>query len=407
MKKTNDRDLTPQNDNNVSIREPNKDYRTDSAQTNEYYSKVSNRFRVAKLVCIGALCLFVLSTLLIYGEVLTYENARYILRDIGQIISDDSSTPSENINVQADGDMDFGVYKGNIVVAGESNVKILSPSGKEKLSDNMSFTSPSIVSSDKYCIVYSLGAYNLSVYNTVARVYDMSFDFPIYSVAVSDNGYIAVMTHSREYKCTVYLYDSDFKLCATYNKNKYPSCVGISSDGSEVYISSFASSEGDYVTELSGYKRNAIEPIFVYNSYGSLVLDLKVLSSGSIALIYSDKITFSDKTGKVISENYLSFGLNTADLGDDYITVVEGDKQKNVRVYSADGKEINILNDPDVLFAYTFDENTIIQKKSTVEWAAGEEKKTFELKNSTAELIYSNGYIYICFSDGIYTRKLK
>ena len=43
--------------------------REDVPEYNEYYLNVSIRFRTAKIICVFSLCIFVLSSMLIFGKV--------------------------------------------------------------------------------------------------------------------------------------------------------------------------------------------------------------------------------------------------------------------------------------------------------------------------------------------------
>ncbi len=407
MKKSNNKETQLSENHNVWINEPNAPYNERVPEVNSYYLKISKIFATAKIFCIGLFCFFILLVLFFFGEAFTYENTRYILRDIEQILSDDSSVPAKEIALQADGNMDFEIFKGNIVVAGESNVKILSPSGNEKLSDDEFFTSPQIVSSDKYCIVYSLGAYNLSVYNSVARVYDMKFDFPIYSVAVSDNGYIAVMTQSREYKCTVYLYNSDFVHCATYNKSYYPSAVEISSDGKQIFISSFSAYEGDYTAQISAYTLNTEETLYTYTYDGSLPLEARLMSGGYLVSMYEDALVFLDETGNAIAEyNYVS-SVFSAHFTGEYVTIIEGEKNKSVHIYNSNGENVSTTSYSNLISSYTFDGVTFIQRTNELSWQGENKTGANSLKNATPVILYSRGYIFACYIDEINTFKVE
>ena len=374
---------------------------------NPYYLAVSNKFRLAKIITVFVLCVFVLSSLFIYGEDFTYQNARYVLRDLGQILSEDSTAPSERLSFDADGEMDFGIYRGNIIIAGESGVRILSVTGKEKLSDSTSFTCPTVLTSDKYCIVYSLGAYNLSVYNTVARVYDMKFDYPIYDVALSDTGHIAVMTQSREYRCVVYLYDSDFKLTATYNKTKYPSSVDLSEGGENIYISVFGTNNGDYITQLSSYTAKSAEPVYSLDVTGSLPFEVKAMDAGIAALVMQDRLLFADSVGNIIEDKKISSKISMCYLDREVIAVMTSDKNSQVICCDSQGKEISSSHHSDVTGIYQFDSKLFLQKKNSLTYTDSGTDTVLELQSGAVKLLYNDGYVFVCYTDAIQTINCK
>ena len=390
----------------VSVRAPqNSDFEKQDEEINLYYAKISIRYRIAKIFTVVFLCIFILSSLFIYGDKFTYENARYVLRDLGQILSEDSLVPSEKIIIDPDGDMDFGIYRKNIVIAGESTTKILSVTGKEKLIDNTKYTSPTVVSSDKYCIVYSLGAYNLSVYNTVARVYDMKFDTQIYDVAVSDNGYIAVMTDSREFRCVVYLYNSDFKLVSTYNKTRYPSSVELSSDGSVIYISSFGAENGEYVTQLSAYEKRSEQPLYQFNYNQSQPLDLMLFSDQNTAMVLNDRIVFADKYGNKINENIFSSGISHCSFNNDILTVSDQNKQSNIKSFDSSGNVLLSIKQTGLVGAYSINSGILIRLKDTLVFHGEESGKEIELSTVPQKILYNDGYVFVCNSETIFSYK--
>lgn len=390
----------------VSIQEPTeKNIYEQEAELNQYFLKVSYRYRLAKIFTVALLCVFILSSLFIYGDKFTYENARYVLRDLGQILSEDSLVPSEKIVIDPDGDMDYGIFRKNIVIAGESKTKIISVTGKEKLVDHTKYTSPTIVSSDKYCIVYSLGAYNLSVYNTVARVYDMKFDTPIYDVAVSDNGYIAVMTESREYRCVVYLYNSDFNLVSTYKKTKYPSSVVLSNDGSRVYISTFGSVDGDYFSELAAYDKKNEKPIYQFNHSQSLPLDTKIFSNENTALIFNDRVVIVDKQGNKLNEKIFLAGISNCSFDNDVLTVMDQEKQSNVVSFDSNGNVILSQTHSDTIGVCGINNGVLIQKKNVLICTNDNYSKSIEISSVPRKIIFSDGYVFVCHAENVCSYK--
>ena len=58
----------------------NPAYRLDMPDTNEYYFSLSQRFKLAKYVVFLSLILFIVFMVTGYGEEITVENLRYLLK---------------------------------------------------------------------------------------------------------------------------------------------------------------------------------------------------------------------------------------------------------------------------------------------------------------------------------------
>ncbi len=381
----------------------------DIPEYNDYYLTVSVRFRTAKILCVFALCVFILSSMLIFGESMTYENARYIMRDLGQILSEDSSEPVPQITFDVDGEMDYVVFRGSIVICGVSGVDIFSPSGTLKLSDNTSFISPTAVTSEKYCIVYSLGAYNLSIYNTVARVYDMKFDYPIYDVAVSDDGYIAVMTQNNEYKCVVYMYNSDFKQVAVYNKINYPCAVEISDKNNDLYIATFGTSNGDYNTKIESYPLKNESPVYSLDFDGSLPYDISVMSDGNLAFLTSKQITYLSQTGDIVAQVHLNGKITDYQLDDDAVSLLLHDDITQVISYNCNGEIICSFDSINSVDIHYNDVATIARDSTSLNVmpSSGDESYRITLEHGVKKLISHDDYLYVCYADKINSISLK
>ncbi len=380
----------------------------DVPEYNEYFLNVSIRFRYAKIICVFLLCIFVLSSMFVFGDTLTYENARYILRDLGQILSDDTSVPAQRISFDSAEDADYTMYRGSIAVCGISGVRIYSPSGTLKLKDSTSFTSPVAVSSEKYCIVYSLGAYNLSIYNTVARVYDMKFDYPIYDVDVSNDGHVAVMTQSKEYKCVVYSYDPDFRLLATYNKSSYPVAVDLSDISGALYISTFNTENGKFVTELDCYEKKSDTPLWTKRFNDTMAYDIG--SAGdSISVVSGKGIVNVDKDGTVTGESLSDEPVRGYVFCDEGITLLrQNDNTLKLEAYGYDGKLKSTFDADGAVGAYLFDDLRLLLKKNklTVVSESGTSAE-YDIGFGVKKILYNDGYAFVCYSDFITPIKIS
>ena len=352
------------------------------------------------------LCTFILGGLIFFGEIFTYENARYVLRDLGQILADDSSEPVAKITFDADGEMDYSVYRSNLVVAGASGVDIIGISGKVKLSDNTTFISPVIESSDKYCIVYSLGAYNLSVYNTVARIYDFKFDYPIYDVAVSDKGHIAVMTQSREYKCTVYLYNSDFKLIATYNKTKYPCAVDFSLDHSSLYVTTFYSFEGNLRCDLECYPLQSTDVNYTYSIDGELPYEAIPLTDNKVALITERTLVFLNGEGEAVKAYSFSDRISEFTSDSNYVAVLSAAKNPEVVLCDKNGENLYRRQFDEIDSICMFEGNLYGLNRNSLFTINKDSITTHQLSSLPQKILCIGSYLYPCFIDNITSIKI-
>lgn len=374
---------------------------------NYYYDKVASRFRSLKIICVFILCTFILGSFVFFGELFTYENARYVLRDISQILEEDSTAQPQSITFDSDGDMDFAFFKSNLVVAGNSSVKIIGRSGKVKLTDKTQFISPTIETSDKYCIVYSLGAYNLSVYNSVTRVHDIRFDYPIFDVALSESGHIAVMTQSREYRCCVYLYDSDFRLLSRINKTDYPSSVAFQKNADEICVTTFGVSEGDYYTRVEVYGYSQTQPRFSYNCNVAIPYDTFTTTQGNTVLMGEKGAIYLDASGILLKEYIFNGNIANYHFELDTLTVLYSDTYQHVLSVEGAGLTRIAADVSDANYAFNFDGAAYVLKKDGLCGVGDLSETCFNIASVPHSVLYLDGYAYLCYVDRILPIKIK
>ena len=154
-------------------------------------------------------------TLIFNSRLLTYTNFNYLFRDLNSA-AEVAVNNYNSISYSNDEMRVVKSYRGGIITASSTDMAIYNASGRKTLYLSESFVSPEIAASKKYAIVYDLGGNKYSVYNSFSRVGGEKLDYPISSVAVSDNGWFAVVSKDAQHSSVVYLYDDDLQLRNTY-----------------------------------------------------------------------------------------------------------------------------------------------------------------------------------------------
>ena len=77
--------------------------------------------------------------------------------------------------------------------------------GDTLLSVSKTNSSPILLTSDKYILVYNAGGNSFQIYSTVSCLYEDTFDYAISCAALNDNGMFLVATKSREYRSVVHV----------------------------------------------------------------------------------------------------------------------------------------------------------------------------------------------------------
>lgn len=226
------------------------DFRVTEKPRNKYYLAAAGKYRAARYISVVILAIFLFVMLLFFRESITYSNLMYLVRDLD---SDSDSTVGAYANITYDGQYskEFELFKGRIAVGGTTELKLYDPSGSKEAEYDLAYSNPRLVTGDKYAIMYDAGDRAYSVYTTVARVLSEETDEIIEDAAVSDSGYYALLTHSKESKFLVTVYNSSFRPVTKYYKDKYVIDVALNQNGDEAAIVSAATGGAAVSCEVS------------------------------------------------------------------------------------------------------------------------------------------------------------
>ncbi len=304
-------------------------------KVNMFFLVLSGRFKTAKYIALCVLVVFLLTMIVLFRSEITVENLRYLLKDF---------EAGENITAIGDGvityDSDLQVsltmYKGDLVIAGSSYFYLCDLSGNKRFSEDSIFSNPITLSSDKYLLVYGLSEYTYAIYNTFSQLHTETFDYPITSATISNNGYYAIVSRTAEYRSAVYLYNDSFDRIGAVYKDKYVMDVEFNSSGTELLITSMYSENGNYCTEIVNYVPFSEQPSSSVKVENSMPLVTGYNKEGGYSVVYDNKIEFYDS--EFILYNKYEFGSKivpvTTEITDSYtvITYNENIVGDNIKV---------------------------------------------------------------------------
>jgi len=312
---------------------------------NAYYLVLSGRFKTAKYITLCILVVFLLTMVILFREEITVENFRYLIKDFE--LGDNTSISSDSlISYDSDLQVNLALYKGDLVVCGSSYFYLCDLRGNKILSETSKFSNPVILSSEKYFMVYGLSEYTYSVYNTFSELHTETFEYPITSAAISDEGMYAICTRTSEYRSVVYLYNKNFEKIGEIYKNEFIMDIQLKKDATELLILYVSSEDGNYCTDIvncAPYSNQSSSAKKVKNSFP---IKCGYTLYGGYSVVYDNKVEFYDS--EYILRNTYDFPSSmvplTVEITDRYTVVtynknIVGD-DSCVWVMGADGTEI-------------------------------------------------------------------
>ena len=333
---------------------------------NEYYEKISVRFGVAQVILYFALFAFVVLSFLKNTQLITYQNFYYFIKDLNASAQASDPYSTDSVTYPTDSDQCFTLYRNGIAVAGNNALTVFTATGRQTVSQNLSYQNPVAVGSGKYLLVYELGGLQYSLYNSYAQIHKGSSEYPILGAAVSESGMFALVSASESYPSTVSLYNDRFSLVNRYNKIGYVMDVSINEKGNRIAILSSTPKNGVFESELMICKPGKEEAEAVVELGDVMGWRCQFTENDRISVLHESGVAFLSAKGKLESE--FNFGGKVPlaiDCGRNGVALClaesENSSKKSLIIFDKSGK---VLYNDAVLGAV----NQIARSGNTLYW---------------------------------------
>ena len=272
-------------------------------KANAYYAACSRRSALLKWAFVAALAVFLFIMLAVYHSNITYDNLKYLLRDLS---SDRSGISADftDVSFESQSSLDALIFKGELAVAGSSSVTLYNSTGEKTFDYKSGMENPVAQATDKYLFVFDLGGTHYSIFSNLTRVLDADADAVIENASMSEKGSFVIVKRARDAKYTVAVYDTSFKNKVNYYKSRFVADAALSPDGKTLVTVTVANDNAVISSLIELYDFGAEQPKVTVPGTGYLPIKVDFFEDGSFALICDTRIVFFDKNGAEITTYY-------------------------------------------------------------------------------------------------------
>lgn len=274
-----------------------------------YYANVSVAYKITQRILVLVLIIFLLFSLVAnFGEI-TYDNLFYLFKDFSNAV-DIESSDYDTVSYTSDQRHFFSLYRGGLAIVNPSNISVYTATGRNTLNTASQFSSPCIESNEKYFLVYDTASPMFAIYNSFARVYSETLEYPIINASFAENGSFALVTRDISHKSLVHVYNENFKRAFTVPANDYVFDVELCSDSERLAISYYDIGIGNGRTEIVIRSLANAEEITRIAIDDEFLVECGFLSGGELAIV-------TDSSVRIYDENYelaTSIAYNNAQL---------------------------------------------------------------------------------------------
>ncbi len=268
-----------------------------------YYEGVSAKLGILQVVLYLTLLAFVVLSVVRNSTLITYRNFYYFFKDLDASAEGVDVLHNDSVTYPTARQQSFTLYRGGLAVAGNNSVTVFTATGRQTVSQTVSYQNPVAEGKGKYLLVYEMGGTQYSLYNSYTQVFSGKSKYPINGAAVSDSGVYALLSSSDEYTSVVSLYSSNFSCIGNYYKTGYVTDLAINENGSLLAILT-ASAKGDsFETSVKFYAPGENTPRGKTELSDSLMLSCCFMQSGILALLSTDKAVFLKSSSEIVEEH--------------------------------------------------------------------------------------------------------
>ena len=308
----------------------------DYAAQNPYYAAIARGYHLAQLALFGLLAAFVILSMLIRSEDITYENFFYLFKDIHAAV-DSEDISFQSLVYNADETQNFATYRGGLAVAGESGLTVFSATGRQTLIQTLNMTAPQLLTSARCILVYELNGNDFALYNSFVRITAGSTEAPISCAAISDAGWFAIATQDASF-ASVAVYDKHSDLKAEHFIKGYITGLSLNSEGDLLAILTTDATNGIYQSKISLYHPGTDTPVFqtILEDFFPLACDFA--DNGTLYLTATDRMLIMDRKGNTLVDHFTDTPIHRVFLSDNGYALL--DKDGILSLYHKDGQLI-------------------------------------------------------------------
>jgi len=223
-----------------------------------YYANVSAAYKVAQRLLWLAFILFMILSILFNYREITYDNFFYLIKDFSGAVDSDGVN-YETLSYESDDRQNFSLYRGGLVTVSPSRLSVFTSTGRRTLNTTASYSSPYMVSSGRYILVYDTSGTTFSLYNSFAKIYTETLEYPVTDACLGEDGSFAIVTRSADSRTVVILYDRDFDRRVEIKADYHSFDVALDTERELLSVLSYEAGDGTGRTMLSVWDLNDLK----------------------------------------------------------------------------------------------------------------------------------------------------
>lgn len=176
---------------------------------------------------------------------------------------------------------------------------IYDASGVELLAKSTGYTRPAVKSAGDYLLAYDIGGDNYLYFRKNELVPGAGSVSSVLTADINENGWFLITSGEFGTKATITVYDD--KMTEVYkwpSSERYISCAVLAEDNMRLAFGGISQKDAQILSSVVMLRIDSPDPYSVIELSDVLVLDMKFLSDGSLAVLTEDRMFVVDPEGR-------------------------------------------------------------------------------------------------------------
>ena len=375
-----------------------------------------NRKRVRIAVAI-VLLLSLAVFLFVNADVLSFDSIRNFFKYGLFNENSDETFPIEvqGENISSGNFTSMGQY---LVYASDSRLATVNNYGRIVYTSSMALSTPVLVTSRDYIMVYNLGGTGFEIDALDKNIYSSTAENKIVTADVSDSGVYALVTQSDGYLSKLYVYNKENEKIFAYSyADYYVTGVTLNSAGTMAAVSGISALDGVEISAVYVHDFTQPDPVVFKEFQGDFIYDISYLSDNVVCAIGSTcAYGVKSRSGDVETTSYDGKTLTAYDINKDTDTFTlslsrSGDG-RNCDIYSFNSSgrlSSQFSTDLRVISLSTYKGHAALLSSDTVYLYSKDGRKLSEKEaglDTHAVTLYTGSDAYVLSSSIVTTLKL-
>ena len=338
---------------------------------NEYYLKLSERFGTLSVVLLMILPVFLFVAIFLNRKQITSDNLYYLFKDINAA-SELAGSGGNEFQYPRSDSMDFAVYKKGLAAIGEKELCLYTATGRQTLNTATSYSTPVVRASGKYVLTYDLGGKNVALYNSFARIFRKTYEYPVNFATIGESGAFLTVTSDSTYTSVVEVYSAGFSLINQITKNGYVISGALSDKAVHGALATVQATDGNFTTEIMTFVPGSEKGVEKWTLEGTFPIGITYLSEDRLLVVCDNASYVFSNTGR------------------------------QVHRYDYDGKKLSRYAVGNGDFALLFADSALSGHHLVTAFDKnGDERYRKELQTNISGIGLCDGYLFLLLSDGV------